>query len=191
MKKTIILKESELVELIESTVTDIQEQTLYTNSLDFQYFDTDKENLKTYNRCSEYREQAERVAQKIVNMEFEAFTEDDLRFYNQYANSSVSCNWSGSKTVDEYIVWIAEGRPGMCDKWWHCVLPVFEIAALFIPVVGIYVSLGIGMIDAALYYNEGDKQTAGLVAFLTIERPRIHQALPSNLVHYVLRVALE
>jgi hypothetical protein len=50
----------------------------------------------------------------------------------------------------------------------HIILPILEIASLFIPVVGPFIAIGIGMADAALYYNEGDKKTAVLVAVLSI-----------------------
>lgn len=50
----------------------------------------------------------------------------------------------------------------------HIILPILEIASLFIPVVGPFIAMGIGMADAALYYKEGDKKTASLVAVLSI-----------------------
>ena len=50
----------------------------------------------------------------------------------------------------------------------HEILDVLAIGALFIPVFGPFVSLGIDLGNAALYYNEGDKEMAGLVAALSI-----------------------
>jgi hypothetical protein len=46
----------------------------------------------------------------------------------------------------------------------HDVATVLAIATVFIPVVGPFISAGIGLADAALYYKEGDAKTAGLVA---------------------------
>lgn len=46
----------------------------------------------------------------------------------------------------------------------HDVATVLSIATVFIPVVGPFISAGIGLADAALYYKEGDAKTAGLVA---------------------------
>ena len=171
-KKTKISLNSTLIEAVTQKARETQEQTLFTNSMDFQYFDTDKQNIETYDACSEYRKKAERLAQQIVDMDFKNWTEDDTWFYNAYRTEGVSCNWSGSKSMDEYIQWIMEGRPGVCDKWWHCVLPVIEIGLLFIPGIGWGLALGlsmsVGLLDAALYYSEGEEETAGLVAFLTI-----------------------
>jgi len=50
----------------------------------------------------------------------------------------------------------------------HDFMAVLAIGAAFIPVAGIFISAAIGMADAALYYNEGDKNTAGLVAGLSM-----------------------
>ena len=173
MKKTIILKESELIELIESTVTDIQEQGMAGGMAGNDYRANPQNAGSSYDGpgpCDIYKRDAKAMARKIVALDFEGWTVADTEFYEKYANES-GCGFGiglFGKTMNEWIAWVAEGEPGMCDKWWHCVLPVFEIAALFIPVVGIFVSMGIGMVDAALYYNEGDKQTAGLVGFLTL-----------------------
>jgi hypothetical protein len=46
----------------------------------------------------------------------------------------------------------------------HTIATIAGIAALFIPVVGPALSLGIGMADAALYYKRGDKKTAAMLA---------------------------
>lgn len=46
----------------------------------------------------------------------------------------------------------------------HTVATVAGIGALFIPIIGPFLSAGIGLADAALYAKEGDTKTAGLVA---------------------------
>jgi hypothetical protein len=50
----------------------------------------------------------------------------------------------------------------------HDFMAALAIGTAFIPVAGIFISAAIGMADAALYYNEGDKKTAGLVGVLSM-----------------------
>lgn len=45
----------------------------------------------------------------------------------------------------------------------HTLMTIVGISTAFIPMVGPFISLGIGLSDAAIYWNEGDKKTAGLV----------------------------
>lgn len=46
----------------------------------------------------------------------------------------------------------------------HTIATILSIGTAFIPVVGPFISAGIGLADAALYYKEGDKNAAGLTA---------------------------
>ena len=46
----------------------------------------------------------------------------------------------------------------------HTFMTLAQIATAFIPVAGPFISAGIGLADAAIYYNEGDKSAAGLTA---------------------------
>lgn len=50
----------------------------------------------------------------------------------------------------------------------HDVLSVLELGTLFIPVVGPFISAGFGLGNAALYYKEGDKKSAGLFALFSV-----------------------
>ena len=50
----------------------------------------------------------------------------------------------------------------------HTKMTILEISTAFIPFVGPFISAGIGLADAALYYKEGDKKTAGLVGMFSI-----------------------
>jgi hypothetical protein len=62
------------------------------------------------------------------------------------------------------------GGPGLRQFWkdyHHEIMTVAEIGALFIPYVGPLISAGIAMTDAKMYWDEGDKYTAGLIAVLT------------------------
>jgi hypothetical protein len=46
----------------------------------------------------------------------------------------------------------------------HTFMTLAQIATAFIPVAGPFISAGIGLADAALYYKEGDKSSAGWTA---------------------------
>jgi len=50
----------------------------------------------------------------------------------------------------------------------HTINTVLQIGSAFIPIVGPFISAGIGLADAAVYYNQGDKKQAGLVAILSL-----------------------
>ena len=50
----------------------------------------------------------------------------------------------------------------------HKILAIFQIGTAFIPFVGPFISAGIGMLDAKLYWDEGDKTSAGIAAFFSI-----------------------
>ena len=50
----------------------------------------------------------------------------------------------------------------------HTANMVFGIASAFIPVIGPFISAGIGLSDAALYYKEGDTKTAGMIAMFSL-----------------------
>jgi hypothetical protein len=55
---------------------------------------------------------------------------------------------------------LGPGQP--LDK--HTLLTILQIGTAFIPVAGPFISAGIGLADAGLYYKEGDKTTAGVTA---------------------------
>lgn len=50
----------------------------------------------------------------------------------------------------------------------HTFLTIAQIGTAFIPVVGPLISAGIGLADAALYYKEGDNQSASITAVFSI-----------------------
>lgn len=52
----------------------------------------------------------------------------------------------------------------MSDLNPHTLTTVLGIGTAFIPVIGPFISASIGLADAALYYKEGDKNSAGLTA---------------------------
>jgi len=50
----------------------------------------------------------------------------------------------------------------------HTVMTILQIGTAFIPLVGPAISMGIGLAEAAMYWNEGDKKTAGLIGVFSI-----------------------
>ena len=50
----------------------------------------------------------------------------------------------------------------------HTLMTILQIGTAFIPVVGPFISAGIGLADAAMYYKEGDKKTAGLIGLFSV-----------------------
>jgi hypothetical protein len=71
--------------------------------------------------------------------------------------------------------WAKDLPPRAADealKGWskgnHDVNTILQIGTAFIPLVGPFLSAGIGLMDAAQYYQEGDKKTAGLVAMFSM-----------------------
>lgn len=50
----------------------------------------------------------------------------------------------------------------------HTVMTLLAIGTAFIPVAGPFISAGIGLADAAMYYKEGDTKTAGVTAVLSM-----------------------
>jgi hypothetical protein len=50
----------------------------------------------------------------------------------------------------------------------HTLMTILAIGTAFIPVAGPFISAGIGLSDAAMYYKEGDTKTAGLTAALSM-----------------------
>ena len=58
------------------------------------------------------------------------------------------------------------------EQWYkqnaHTVNTVLQIGTAFIPIIGPFISAGIGLADAGIYYNNGDTKKAGLVAVLSL-----------------------
>jgi len=50
----------------------------------------------------------------------------------------------------------------------HVLLSILGVASLFIPVIGPFISAGIGLIDAGIFYKQGDTKTAGMVAMFSL-----------------------
>jgi len=56
----------------------------------------------------------------------------------------------------------------MYEMYPHEINMVFGVATAFIPLVGPAISAGISLMDAKMYYDEGDKKTAGMVAMFSL-----------------------
>ena len=58
------------------------------------------------------------------------------------------------------------------ESWWkengHTILITSQIVTAFIPVIGWAASAGIGLVNAKMYYDEGDQKSAGLEAIFSI-----------------------
>jgi hypothetical protein len=58
------------------------------------------------------------------------------------------------------------------EQWYkqnaHTVNTVLQIGTAFIPIIGPFISAGIGLADAGIYYNNGDTKKAGIVAILSL-----------------------
>lgn len=54
------------------------------------------------------------------------------------------------------------------EKYAHLINPWLQVGASFVPVIGPFLALGIGLGDAATYFKEGKQKEAGLVAVLSL-----------------------
>ena len=59
---------------------------------------------------------------------------------------------------------VASGVKDVQDISMHTVLAVAGIASAFVPFAGPFLSAGIGLYDAKLYYDEGDTKSAAITA---------------------------
>ena len=66
-----------------------------------------------------------------------------------------------AKKIEQNLKGLAELSP-------HTLMTILQIGTAFIPLVGPFISAGIGLADAAMYYNEGDKKTAGLIGVFSM-----------------------
>jgi hypothetical protein len=182
-KKNKISLNSTLIEAVVSQTIDIQEQGMAGGMAGNDYRANPQNAGSSYDGpgpCDVYKRDARAMARKIVAMDFEGWTVADTEFYEKYENEGVCGFGLGliGKNMNEWIEWAADGEPGNCDNPWHCILPVLAVGALFIsgPVgwgaYGSYLGLGLSItieaVDAAIYWNEDEKQTAGLVLGLSL-----------------------
>jgi len=79
-------------------------------------------------------------------------------FYSGNSERAGAALMSGSKKQMEYLHSIDP----------HTLLTITQIGTAFIPIVGPVISMGIGLADAAMYWNKGDKKTAGLIGVFSM-----------------------
>ena len=97
--------------------------------------------------------------------------ESNQRLENQFLNEQNDAGFDRRYgTYDAAVKTSADNR-AMVD-WYknnaHTVNTVLQIGTAFIPFVGPFISAGIGLADAGLYYKEGETKKSGLVAILSV-----------------------
>ena len=97
--------------------------------------------------------------------------ESNQRLENRFLNEQNDAGFDrGYGTYDAAVKTSADNR-AMVD-WYknnaHTVNTVLQIGTAFIPFVGPFISAGIGLADAGLYYKEGETKKSGLVAILSV-----------------------
>lgn len=85
---------------------------------------------------------------------------------NAIARASGIRSQEDYNTVNRITKKAMDTTMGNMDK--HTAMTLLQIGTAFIPFVGPFISMGIGLADAAIYYNEGDKKTAGLVGVFSV-----------------------
>ena len=88
--------------------------------------------------------------------------QNDLAFDRRYGTAAAA---EKSNRENRELV---QGVIDFYKKYNHEVNMVLQIGALFIPFVGPLVSGGIGLMDAAQYYNDGDTKMAGMVGMFAL-----------------------
>jgi hypothetical protein len=76
---------------------------------------------------------------------------EHIKYYEEIVNEGI---------IDDALDWLKTNV--------HYVLPALEIGAMFIPVIGPFLAMGIGMTDASIYWDEGDKTAAGVSAAFSL-----------------------
>ena len=86
--------------------------------------------------------------------------------YDRQSNAIMNATGIRSKedynTVNSVTKKAMEGATIPLDD--HTVMTILQIGSVFIPFIGPFISAGIGLADAKMYYDDGDTKTAGLVA---------------------------
>ncbi len=104
---------------------------------------------------------------KITKKQFELISEQSDYMTDRRGNALLnSAGVRSDKDYKEVNKTLDDAQKGQLDP--HVLMTVTQIATAFIPFVGPFISAGIGLADAGLYYNEGDTKTAGLVGMFSI-----------------------
>ena len=95
------------------------------------------------------------------------------RSYSKIRHIQESNQKLEERMVSEYGYYPAMARDAQAAINWykqnsHDVNQVLQIGTAFIPVIGPFVSAGIGLVDASMYANEGRKGEAGVATFFAL-----------------------
>jgi hypothetical protein len=88
--------------------------------------------------------------------------QSDASFDRRYgtADAAAKTNADNRALVNSVANWYKQNA--------HTVNTVLQIGTAFIPLVGPFISAGIGLADASIYYKNGNTKQAGLVAILSL-----------------------
>ena len=95
------------------------------------------------------------------------------RSYSKIRHIQESNQKLEERMISEYGYYPGMARDAQAAINWykqnsHEVNQVLQIGTAFIPVVGPFISAGIGLVDASMYSNEGRKGEAGVAAFFAL-----------------------
>jgi hypothetical protein len=88
--------------------------------------------------------------------------QSDAAFDRRYGTAAAAAktNAQNRAMINSVVDWYKQNS--------HEVNQVLQIGTAFIPVIGPFVSAGIGLVDASMYSNEGRKGEAGVTAFFAM-----------------------
>ena len=107
---------------------------------------------KSYSKIRHIQESNQRLENQFLN------EQNDAGFDRRYGTYDAAVKTSADNKV--MVDWYRNNA--------HTVNTVLQIGTAFIPFVGPFISAGIGLADAGLYYKEGETKKSGLVAILSV-----------------------
>lgn len=116
---------------------------------------------KSYSKIRHIQESNQRLENRILN---EQTSMEDINAFSTYKPPK-ELRFDNIQTDGPKLKVYPHSR-GDIDP--HTVNTILAIGTAFIPFVGPFISAGIGLYDAKVYYDEGDSKTAGLVGLFSI-----------------------
>ena len=115
---------------------------------------------------------------KLTNKQIKHLTEQIAPEMARKAHQQATANLTGAAKAaadNEFKkkqIANANARRALLDKFWkehhHDIMTAVSIGALFFGPIGLLVSAGVSLGDAGMYYHEGDRYNAGLMAGFAI-----------------------